>query len=56
MYAAEAVSFEHTESLTEIDKAWIGLAQRRADEIRAGTATRHDADEVINQARRTIEL
>ena len=40
--------------LTDIDQAWIKLAQQRADEIRAGTAKTHDADDVIAEARRSI--
>ena len=40
--------------LSDIDHAWIRLAQQRADEIRAGTAKTHDADDVIAQARRSI--
>ena len=40
--------------LTDIDQAWIKLAQQRADEIRAGTAKTYDADAVIAEARRSI--
>lgn len=40
--------------LTEVDQAWINLAQRRADEIRAGTAKTYSAEEVLNEARRSI--
>ena len=40
--------------LTDIDQAWIRLAQQRADEIRAGTAKTFDADEVIAEARHSI--
>ena len=41
-----------TTPLTEVDQAWIDLAQRRADEIRAGTARTHSAEDVLNEARR----
>ena len=37
-----------TAPLTEVDQAWIDLAQRRADEIRAGTARTHSAEDVLN--------
>ena len=40
--------------LTEVDQAWIDLAQRRADEIRAGTAKTYSAEEVLSEARRSI--
>lgn len=40
--------------LTEVDQAWINLAQRRADEIRAGTAKTYSAEEVLSEARRSI--
>ena len=40
--------------LTEIDQAWINLARRRADEIRAGVATTHSAEEVLEAARRIV--
>lgn len=40
--------------LTDIDHAWITLAQRRADEIRAGIATTYSAEEVLSAARRSI--
>ena len=40
--------------LTEVDQAWITLAQRRALEVREGTAKTYSADEVVNQARRSI--
>ena len=40
--------------LTEVDQAWIKLAQRRADEIRAGTAKTYSAEEVLSEARRSI--
>ena len=41
--------------LTEIDKAWIKLAQQRADEIRAGTAETFPAEQVIDEMRRSLE-
>ena len=40
--------------LTDVDQAWIDLAQRRADEIRAGTAQTYSAEEVLSEARRSI--
>jgi putative addiction module component (TIGR02574 family) len=40
--------------LTDVDQAWINLAQRRADEIRAGTAKTYSAEEVLSEARRSI--
>ncbi len=40
--------------LTDVDQAWIDLAQRRADEIRAGTAQNYSAEEVLSEARRSI--
>lgn len=40
--------------LTDVDQAWIDLAQRRADEIRAGTAQTYSAEEVLSEARRAI--
>ena len=40
--------------LTEVDQAWINLAQRRADEIRAGTAKTYSAEEVLSEARRSV--
>ena len=40
--------------LTEVDQAWIALAQRRALEVREGTAKTYSADAVINEARRSI--
>ena len=39
---------------TDIDQAWIGLAQQRAKEVRAATAKTYDTDEVIAEARRSI--
>ena len=39
---------------TEIDQAWLQLAQQHTDEIRAGTAKTHDAGDVIKEARRSI--
>ena len=39
---------------TEIDQAWLQLAQQRTDEICAGTAKTHDAGDVIKEARRSI--
>lgn len=39
---------------TDIDQAWIRLAQQRADELRAGNAMTYDADDVIAEARRSI--
>ena len=41
--------------LTEIDEAWIKLAQQRADEIRAGTADTFPAEQVIDEMRRRLE-
>ena len=41
--------------LTEVDQAWINLAHRRADEIRAGTAKTYSAEEVLSEARRSID-
>ena len=41
--------------LTEIDEAWIKLAQQRADEIRAGTAAAFPAEQVIDQMRRSLK-
>lgn len=40
--------------LTEVDQAWISLARRRADEIRAGSAQTFAAEEVLDEARRSI--
>ncbi|MCY7306954.1 MAG: addiction module protein [Rhodoferax sp.] len=40
--------------LTDIDQAWIQLAQQRAEEVRTGTAKTYDADDVIAEARRSI--
>ena len=40
--------------LTEVDQAWIDLAQRRAEEIRAGTAETYSAEEVLSEARGSI--
>ena len=40
--------------LTDVDQAWIDLAQRRADEIRAGTAKTYSAEEVLSEARLSI--
>ena len=40
--------------LTEVDQAWIDLAQRRAEEIRAGTAETFSAEEVLSEARGAI--
>ena len=41
--------------LTEIDEAWIKLAQQRADEIRAGTAETFPAEQVLDEMRRSLE-
>ena len=41
--------------LTEIDEAWLKLAQQRADEIRAGTADTFPAEQVIDEMRRRLE-
>lgn len=46
-------SLDHA-ALTDIDQAWIALAERRAAEIDSGTAATFAADDVISQARRTI--
>ena len=40
--------------LTEVDQTWIDLAQRRAEEIRAGTAQTYSAEEVLSEARGSI--
>ena len=40
--------------LTEVDQAWIDLALRRAEEIRAGTAQTYSAEEVLSEARGSI--
>ncbi len=40
--------------LTEVDEAWINLAQRRAEEIRAGTAKTYSAEEILSEARRSL--
>ena len=40
--------------LTEVDQAWIALAQRRALEVREGTAKTYSADEVLDEARRSV--
>ena len=37
--------------LTDIEQTWIALAQRRVDEIRAGTAQTFDAQRVLDDAR-----
>ena len=39
-------------SSEQIEKAWIDEAKRRLDEVRAGTAILHDADEVIEELRK----
>ena len=46
---------EDAKQLTEIDEAWIKLAQQRADEIRAGTAAAFPAEQVIDQMRRSLK-
>ena len=46
---------EDAQPLTEIDQAWIKLAQQRADEIRAGTAETFPAEQVIDEMRRSLE-
>ena len=40
--------------LTEVDQTWIDLAQRRAEEIRAGTAQTYSAEEVLSEARGSV--
>ena len=46
---------EDAKQLTEIDEAWIKLAQQRADEIRAGTAETFPAEQVIDEIRHSLE-
>ena len=46
---------EDAKQLTEIDEAWIKLAQQRADEIHAGTAETFPAEQVIDEMRRSLE-
>ena len=46
---------EDAKQLTEIDEAWLKLAQQRADEIRAGTADTFPAEQVIDEMRRRLE-
>jgi len=53
-FADPMVESQDGAPLTDIDQVWIRLAQQRADEIRAGTAKTHDADEVMAAARRVI--
>lgn len=42
------------DSLTEIDRACVMLAQQRADEIRAGKASSIPAQDVLKEARRSL--
>ena len=38
----------------DIDRAWIALAQRRVDEIRAGTVQSCEAQQALNDARQML--